>query len=281
MASPHYGEHFGLHWLDVARYADTAGFANDYSRPNAWRYRDYVVRAFNEDKPYDRFVREQVAGDEIDPKNPEHLIATGFLRMGPWEQTGMSVFKRHAAAVARRCDRLGRDRPSSPTPCSARSATTTSSIPVPTRDYYRMMAVFSTTQFADRERPLPRRAENKTGFAANPMHWVKAKMRRLRTQQAGGNSGQRIAKQTGRPRKPATQRPATTDLDPGDEASQSPDHQESLTRHQWELDRTQADRLLAVHTGKTIERKNVSTDGCPMPSQTRGAKGLPREGLLS
>jgi hypothetical protein len=93
MASPHYGEHFARHWLDVARYADSGGFANDYSRPNAWRYRDYVVRAFHEDKPYNQFVMEQIAGDEMDSEKVENLVATGFLRMGPWEQTGMSVFK--------------------------------------------------------------------------------------------------------------------------------------------------------------------------------------------
>lgn len=63
--SPHYGEHWARHWLDVVRYADSSGFANDYERGNAWRYRDYVVRSFNEDKPYNQFIREQIAGDEI------------------------------------------------------------------------------------------------------------------------------------------------------------------------------------------------------------------------
>src|SRR5437773_1890425 len=91
LASPRYGERWGRHWLDVARYADSGGYSNDFERPNAWRYRDYVIRSFNSDKPYDRFVREQLAGDEIDAKDPEKLIATGFLRMGPWEHTGMSV----------------------------------------------------------------------------------------------------------------------------------------------------------------------------------------------
>ncbi|MCB1206653.1 MAG: DUF1549 domain-containing protein, partial [Verrucomicrobiae bacterium] len=91
--SPHYGERMAQHWLDVVRYADSSGFANDYERGNAWRYRDYVVRSFNRDKPYDRFIREQIAGDEIDPDNPEMLVATGYLRMGPWELTGMEVAK--------------------------------------------------------------------------------------------------------------------------------------------------------------------------------------------
>ncbi|MEX2026231.1 MAG: DUF1549 domain-containing protein, partial [Pirellulaceae bacterium] len=93
LASPHYGEQWGRHWLDVARYADSAGLANDFERGNAWRYRDYVIRALNDDKPYDQFVREQIAGDEIDSANPEMLVAVGFLRMGPWELTGMEVPK--------------------------------------------------------------------------------------------------------------------------------------------------------------------------------------------
>src|SRR5687768_9495873 len=93
LASPHYGERWGRHWLDVVRYADSSGFANDYERGNAWRYRDYVIRSFNADKPYDRFIREQIAGDEIAPDNPEMRVAVGFLRMGPWELTGMEVPK--------------------------------------------------------------------------------------------------------------------------------------------------------------------------------------------
>lgn len=79
LESPHYGERMAQHWLDVTRYADSSGFANDYERGTAWRYRDYVIRAFNSDKPYDQFIREQIAGDEIDPQNPEMIIATGFL----------------------------------------------------------------------------------------------------------------------------------------------------------------------------------------------------------
>ena len=83
LASPHYGERYGRHWLDVARYADSAGFEYDVHRPNAWRYRDYVIQAFNADKPYDVFLTEQIAGDEMDGKSHETVIATGFLRAGP------------------------------------------------------------------------------------------------------------------------------------------------------------------------------------------------------
>ena len=83
LASPHYGERYGRHWLDVVRYADSGGFEYDVHRPNAWRYRDYVIQAFNADMPYDRFLVEQIAGDEIDDRTDDSLIATGFLRAGP------------------------------------------------------------------------------------------------------------------------------------------------------------------------------------------------------
>ena len=81
--SPHYGERWGRHWMDVARYADSTGFEQDYVRPNAWRYRDYVINAYNKDTPYNQFIREQIAGDELDHVTDETRIATGFLRAGP------------------------------------------------------------------------------------------------------------------------------------------------------------------------------------------------------
>ena len=81
--SPQYGERWGRHWLDVARYADSDGYEQDVDRTNAWRYRDYVVNAFNNDKPYDQFIIEQLAGDELDDTTHETRIATGFLRAGP------------------------------------------------------------------------------------------------------------------------------------------------------------------------------------------------------
>ncbi len=83
LASPHYGERWGQHWLDVVRFSETEGFEYDNFRPDAWRYRDYVIRAFNNDKPWDRFIREQLAGDEISPQEDETLIAAGFNRLGP------------------------------------------------------------------------------------------------------------------------------------------------------------------------------------------------------
>ncbi len=83
LASPQYGERWGQHWLDVVRYAETDGFEYDTHRADAWRYRDYVIRAFNNDKPYDRFLMEQLAGDEISPDEDETVIAAGFNRLAP------------------------------------------------------------------------------------------------------------------------------------------------------------------------------------------------------
>jgi mono/diheme cytochrome c family protein len=88
LASPHFGERWARHWLDIAHYADTHGFERDQLRPNAWRYRDYVIEALNSDKPYDQFLREQIAGDAYAPNNPQSIIATGFLAAGPWDFVG-------------------------------------------------------------------------------------------------------------------------------------------------------------------------------------------------
>ncbi len=85
MARPQYGERWGRHWLDVVRFAQTNGYERDGEKPNAWRYRDYVIKSFNEDKPYDRFVIEQLAGDEVDDVSNDSLIATGFYRLGIWD----------------------------------------------------------------------------------------------------------------------------------------------------------------------------------------------------
>src|SRR5262245_53427153 len=85
LASPRYGERWARHWLDVVRYADTNGYERDADKPGVHRYRDYVIRAFNADKPYDRFVLEQLAGDELPDADAETVLATGFCRLGPWD----------------------------------------------------------------------------------------------------------------------------------------------------------------------------------------------------
>ncbi len=149
LASRHYGERWGRHWLDLARYADTSGFHNDLDRPYAWKYRDYVIRSFNEDKPYARFVLEQFAGDEVDGADEQSIIATGFCRNGPSNDDNMG---KNAEALAQyRVDQLDD------------VIATTGSVflgltigcarchdhktePLLARDYYSLMAVFNGTE---------------------------------------------------------------------------------------------------------------------------------------
>jgi Protein of unknown function (DUF1549)/Protein of unknown function (DUF1553)/Planctomycete cytochrome C len=169
LASPRYGERWGRHWLDVARYADTAGGSNDYERPSAWRYRDYVIRSFNEDKPYDRFIIEQLAGDELDPSNAENLIATGFLRMGPWEHTSMSVEAvtrqewlddvTHSTVITFLGLTMGCAK------CHDHKFD-----PITTKDYYSVQAVFATTYFEGRSAPFLS-SENISRAEAHRAQW--------------------------------------------------------------------------------------------------------------
>lgn len=271
MDTPHYGEHFGRHWLDVARYADSAGFANDYARPNAWRYRDYVVRAFNDDKPYNEFVREQIAGDEIDANDPEKRIATGFLRMGPWEQTGMSVFR-----VTRQqwlddvTDSVGQTFLGHALQCAR--CHDHKFDPVPTRDYYSLMAVFSTTQFAEPDTPfLP--VENQDGFESADQ-WTKTKI--------AGYAKQRDALQQviaeNKRQESGDATVGNNGLSPGDENSLAR-MKKNISRHTWELEKTQP-IALSVYTGKTITRKNVSARILP-PANPWGKGVLEPDSILA
>jgi len=88
LLSPRYGERWARHWLDVVHYGETHGYDKDQPRPNAWPYRDYVIRAFNEDKPYSKFIKEQIAGDLLWPDTADGIVATGFISAGPWDLIG-------------------------------------------------------------------------------------------------------------------------------------------------------------------------------------------------
>lgn len=107
LASPRYGEKWARHWLDLARYAETDGFNGDHTRPHIWRYRDYVIRAFNADKPYDRFVKEQIAGDELWPENADALVATGFNRHFPDEWNARNLRQRRQEILNDITDTVG------------------------------------------------------------------------------------------------------------------------------------------------------------------------------
>ncbi len=109
LASPHYGERWGRHWLDLARYADSEGFKSDETRPNIWRYRDYVIDSFNADKPYDRFIKEQIAGDELYPNDASALIATGFNRHFADESNARNLMQRRQEILNDITDTVGGD----------------------------------------------------------------------------------------------------------------------------------------------------------------------------
>ncbi|HLY08304.1 MAG TPA: PSD1 and planctomycete cytochrome C domain-containing protein [Planctomycetota bacterium] len=156
LASPRYGERWGRHWLDLARFAETDGFEHDAVRPHSWRYRDYVIRSFNADKPYDRFVREQVAGDELWPDDPDALIATGFNLLGPDMVDSSDQIQRRQLTLSDMTDTtamvflgltLGCAR------CHDHKFE-----PLAQRDYYRMLAFFASATFR-RETPVPTAAE--------------------------------------------------------------------------------------------------------------------------
>src|SRR5207245_1192226 len=111
LASPAYGERWGRHWLDVARYADTAGETADFPLPHAWRYRNYVLDSFNTDKPYDRFVREQIAGDLLarsagPDQRAELLVATGYLALA--RRFGFDIAADHYLTLEDTLDTLGK-----------------------------------------------------------------------------------------------------------------------------------------------------------------------------
>ena len=158
LESPHYGERWGQHWLDIARYSDTGGYSNDYERSNAWRYRDYVIRAFNNDKPYSEFVVEQIAGDELwrlqpeEQRNPELLIASTFLRMGPWDPAMVKVPQARQIYLDDVVNAVGQTFLSTTMRCF--KCHDHKFDPLPTQDYYRMYAAFSATQLAERPAPF-------------------------------------------------------------------------------------------------------------------------------
>jgi hypothetical protein len=156
LASPRYGERWGRHWLDVVHYGESHGYDKDKPRRNAWRYRDYIIQSFNEDKPYDRFVKEQLAGDVLYPDDPSALIATGFIAAGPWDYVGHAELREGTKdkKIARLLDRDDM--------LTATMSTFTSMTvhcarchdhkfdPIPQKDYYSLQAVFAGVDRADR-----------------------------------------------------------------------------------------------------------------------------------
>lgn len=147
LASPRYGERWGRHWLDLARYAESEGFKADETRPNAWRYRDYVIKAFNENKPYDRFVKEQIAGDEMWPNDPWARVATAFNRHYPDESNARVLQQRRQEILNDITDTVGSTFMAMTYGCAR--CHTHKFDPIQHTDYYSLQAFFANTAAAD------------------------------------------------------------------------------------------------------------------------------------
>jgi len=148
LASPHYGERWGRHWLDVARYADSNGLDENIHHGNAWRYRDYVVEAFNFDKPFDEFVTEQIAGDllpaEGEQQRYQRLIATGFLAIGPKVLAEVDETKMEMDIIDEQLDTLGRSMMGLTLGCAR--CHDHKFDPISTEDYYGLAGIFKSTR---------------------------------------------------------------------------------------------------------------------------------------
>ena len=160
LASPRYGERWARHWLDVAHYGESHGYDKDQPRPHAWPYRDYVIRSFNQDKPYSRFVREQIAGDILWPETEDGIVATGFLSAGPWDLIGHEEVPESKidGKVARHLDRDDMVTATITTFCSLTAQCAQchdhKADPVSMKDYYSLQAVFAALDRTNREYDL-------------------------------------------------------------------------------------------------------------------------------
>jgi hypothetical protein len=168
LASPHYGERWGRHWLDVARFGESDGFENDKLREHAWRYRDYVIRSFNDDKPYPQFIKEQLAGDVLQPFSRDGVIATGFLVAGPWDEVqnvGKSKLERmrtHEEQMEELIGAVSQTFLGMTVNCAR--CHDHKFDPIPQRDYYRLKAVFDGVDHGNRSllSPQEQQAHDRT-----------------------------------------------------------------------------------------------------------------------
>jgi hypothetical protein len=200
LASPFYGERWARHWLDVARYTESQGYEYDHMRANAWHYRDYVIRSLNADKPYDQFMREQIAGDVMEPVTTDGIVATSLLVCGPWDQAGNSQANATQRAITReeeledlvsvvsqsflgvtvncaRCHNHKFD-------------------PIPQEDYYRIKSVFEGVRHGERTVAPPETIKRR-----------EQKIDELKAALAGVNRGIRELEARGRERVVSTRRP--------------------------------------------------------------------------
>ena len=189
LSSPAFGEKWAQHWLDLVRYAETHGYDKDKPRMNAWPYRDYVIRSLNDDKPYDRFVQEQIAGDALFPGQPDGILGLGFLAAGPWDYIGHSEVG-EGKVDGRIAKHLDRDEMVSAVFNIFTSTTVQCAQchhhkfdPVTMQDYYRLHAVFAAVDRADRVfTGLPPEKEKERNALLARINTLKAEQTKLTTE---------------------------------------------------------------------------------------------------
>ncbi len=227
LASPHYGERWARHWLDLARYAESNGFKSDETRPYAWRYRDYVIQAFNDDKPYDRFVAEQIAGDELWPNDPSARVATAFNRHYPDESNAANLMQRRAEQLQDVTDAVGATFMGLTFGCA--KCHDHKFDPILQKDYYRLQAFFANT--AEDDDLLMLQGDDLADYKAKLANWkqktadIRAEMESLVAKVRDDRESHLMAKRTDLTQA-ARQKP---------ESERTPYERQMIQKHLWQM----------------------------------------------
>ena len=227
LASPLYGERWGRHWLDLARYAESEGFKSDETRPNAWRYRDYVIQSFNQDKPYDLFIKEQIAGDELWPDHVDALIATAFNRNFPDETNAANLRQRRQEILHDMTDTVGATFLGLTYGCA--KCHDHKFDPIRQKDYYRLQAFFANT--AEDDDIILLGAEDRREYEAGLAKWEEA----TKDTRALIEELFQPAKEKAWEHQVARRAPETRVMLRGPLAAQSPYDRQIYRKHLWEM----------------------------------------------
>ena len=269
LGTPAFGERWGRHWLDLAGYADTLGLGRRIPSRHAWRYRDYVISAFNQDKPYDQFVREQVAGDvlgfENDAQRREQIIATGFLAIGPWALVDQDKVQLRMDVVDHQLDTLGRAFLGLTVGCAR--CHDHKFDPLPQRDYYAMAGILESTRTLDARMSGVFSDVNRTELPESPEDLV-ARAEALvgwRSQYETALQEQRRAEERAQSLKAEVEAASDGDSD----AESSKELKKRFTAAQKEANTEKTEALRILHYVKPIPPSALALSDEPEPEDTR------------
>ncbi len=252
LASPQYGERWARHWLDVVHYGETHGYDKDQPRPHAWPYRDYVIRAFNEDKSYRQFVAEQLAGDVLYPNTRDGIEALGFIAAGPWDFIGHVELPESKidGKIARHLDR---DDMVANTMSTFQSVTVHCAQchnhkfdPIPAEDYYRLQAVFAAVDRTDKEYEVDPEIAKQRKEKQRQLQLAKQQLNQLEKQEQALTSPE--LKQLQDERNKITKKPATLPVEYGYHSQIS----SSAKTEKW----------VQFDLGSLVDIKQIALTGC-------------------